>query len=83
VEGLVHVSQIARHHVATPADELKEGQEVKVKVLAVLPEQKRISLSIKEALKEEERKETEGYESPSAGLGLTLGDMYPELRNLK
>jgi small subunit ribosomal protein S1 len=83
VEGLVHVSQIARHHVAIPADELKEGQEVKVKVLAVLPEQKRISLSIKEALKEEERKETEGYESPSAGLGLTLGDMYPELRNLK
>ncbi|OAU94092.1 30S ribosomal protein S1, partial [Lacticaseibacillus rhamnosus] len=31
VEGLVHISQISHEHVATPADVLKEGQEVKVK----------------------------------------------------
>ncbi|MCZ0717654.1 30S ribosomal protein S1 [Aerococcus kribbianus] len=47
VEGLVHISQIAHEHVATPADKLSEGQEIKVKVLDVNPEEQRLSLSIK------------------------------------
>lgn len=48
VEGLIHVSQIAHRHVATPHEVLKEGQEVKVKVLAFHPTEKRVSLSMKE-----------------------------------
>jgi small subunit ribosomal protein S1 len=48
VEGLVHISQIAHRHVATPFEVLKEGQEVKAKVLDFNPAQKRVSLSIKE-----------------------------------
>ena len=47
VEGLVHISQISHNHIATPQEVLKEGQEVKVKVLDVNPEEQRISLSIK------------------------------------
>lgn len=35
VTGLLHVSQISRKRVKTPADVLKEGQEVKVKVIKV------------------------------------------------
>ncbi|SEN27466.1 30S ribosomal protein S1 [Lihuaxuella thermophila] len=84
VEGLVHVSQIARRHVATPADVLEEGQEVQVKVLSIQPEQKRISLSIKEVEQEEARKEVEEFDNNNQnGLNVTLGDVYPELRNLK
>ncbi|MGA8943018.1 MAG: 30S ribosomal protein S1 [Thermoactinomyces sp.] len=88
VEGLVHVSQIARRHVATPSDVLEEGQEVEVKVLDMLPEQKRISLSMKEVEPKEERKEAKEKESDQSqqqpsGLNVTLGDVYPELRNLK
>lgn len=84
VEGLVHVSQIARRHVATPAEVLKEGQEVQVKVLDVQPEQKRISLSIKEVEQEEVRKEVEEFDNNNqSSLNVTLGDVYPELRNLK
>lgn len=48
VEGLVHISQIAHRHVATPFEVLKEGQEVKAKVLDFNPAEKRVSLSIKE-----------------------------------
>lgn len=48
VEGLVHVSQIAHKHVATPHEVLKEGQEVQVKVLDFNAGEKRVSLSIKE-----------------------------------
>ena len=33
VEGLVHISQISHKHIGTPHEVLKEGQEVKVKVL--------------------------------------------------
>lgn len=48
VEGLVHISQIAHQHIATPFEVLKEGQEVKAKVLDFNPAEKRVSLSIKE-----------------------------------
>ncbi|QAY66181.1 30S ribosomal protein S1 [Paenibacillus protaetiae] len=48
VEGLVHISQIAHRHIATPFEVLKEGQEVKAKILDFNPAEKRVSLSIKE-----------------------------------
>ena len=47
VKGLVHISQISHKHIATPADVLEAGQEVKVKVLNVDPERQRLGLSIK------------------------------------
>jgi len=50
VDGLVHVSEIAWHHVEKPSDVLKEGDTVKVKILNVDPENERISLSIKETV---------------------------------
>ncbi|MCU6710032.1 30S ribosomal protein S1 [Paenibacillus sp. J5C_2022] len=48
VEGLVHISQIAHQHIATPYEVLKEGQEVSAKVLDFNAAEKRVSLSIKE-----------------------------------
>lgn len=48
VEGLVHISQISHKHIGTPQEVLKEGQEVKVKILEMNPSEKRVSLSIKE-----------------------------------
>ena len=48
-DGLVHVSQIANRFVRDPADELSVGQKVRVKVMEVDVERKRISLSIKDA----------------------------------
>lgn len=50
IDGLVHISEIAHHHVETPDEVLKEGEEVTVKVLSVDPENERISLSIKETI---------------------------------
>lgn len=48
VDGLVHVSEMAWNRVEKPADVVKEGDRVKVKVLKVDKENERISLSIKE-----------------------------------
>lgn len=47
VEGLLHISQIANRHIATPSEVLSEGQEVKVKVLDVHLDEKKISLSMR------------------------------------
>jgi len=49
-DGLVHLSEIAHRYVKNPADALSVGQAVKVKVLAVDLEAKRIALSIKATL---------------------------------
>jgi uncharacterized protein len=46
-DGLVHISEIANRFIKEPAEVLKAGQIVKVKVLAVDTKTKRISLSIK------------------------------------
>jgi len=50
-DGLVHISQIANHRVEKVADELSEGQEVRVKVLDV-DRNGRIRLSMKALLEE-------------------------------
>ena len=52
VDGLVHISQCAPTRIEKVEDVLEVGQPVRVKVLAVDPEAKRISLSIREAMNE-------------------------------
>lgn len=79
VEGLVHISQITHKHIATPHEVLSEGDEVKVKVLEVNPENQRIALSIK-ALEEKpaakvEEVVEENYELPEESTGFTMGDI--------
>lgn len=49
VDGLIHISQISDKHVVKPEDELSIGQLIKVKVLEINNENKKISLSKKEA----------------------------------
>lgn len=49
VDGLVHISEIAWHHVDHPSDALKVGDSVRVKILKVDPAAGKVSLSIKEA----------------------------------
>ncbi|MFC4078110.1 30S ribosomal protein S1 [Salinithrix halophila] len=84
VEGLVHISQISRRHIAAPSEVLEEGQEVQVKVLDMQPEQKRISLSIKEAEQEADREELENLDRNNNGMNVTLGDVFgDQLRRLK
>ena len=52
VEGLVHISEMAPRRIETPAQVVKVGQEVKVKVMEVNPDRRRISLSMKAAAEE-------------------------------
>ncbi|HEY8866109.1 MAG TPA: 30S ribosomal protein S1, partial [Solirubrobacteraceae bacterium] len=47
VEGLVHISELAPHHVENPREVVDPGQEVKVKILEIDAERRRLSLSVK------------------------------------
>jgi small subunit ribosomal protein S1 len=47
IDGLVHISEMAWHHVEKASDVVKEGDKVKVQVLKLDPEKEKISLSIK------------------------------------
>nr|WP_276352279.1 30S ribosomal protein S1 [Cohnella sp. YIM B05605] len=83
VEGLVHISQIAHRHIATPHEVLKEGQEVKAKILDFNPAEKRVSLSIKETEEAPARperaprgqKESSNLPEPES-MSFTLGEKF-------
>jgi small subunit ribosomal protein S1 len=72
VEGLVHISELANHHVENPREVVAPGDEIRVKVLEIDSERRRLSLSVKRV---------EGQELPRRVLheqgGLT--DDVPEL----
>ena len=75
VEGLVHINEITEENIAKPSDVLKLGQKVKVKVLDVNKENKKISLTIKDA--EEKSKEYLQYNDSDEGI--SLGDLFKDL----
>ncbi len=47
VEGLVHISELAHHHVDNPREIVEPGQDVRVKILEIESERRRLSLSVK------------------------------------
>jgi small subunit ribosomal protein S1 len=47
VEGLVHISELAQHHVENPRELIQPGDTVRVKILEIDSERRRLSLSIK------------------------------------
>jgi small subunit ribosomal protein S1 len=47
VEGLVHISELAPHHVESPREILHPGDEIRVKILEIDSERRRLSLSAK------------------------------------
>jgi polyribonucleotide nucleotidyltransferase len=62
-DGLLHVSEIAEHRVAQVKDELREGDQILVKVLSI--EGNRIKLSRKAVLREQRAKL--GLDEPAQG----------------
>src|SRR6202035_1067643 len=47
VEGLVHISELAAHHVENPREIVSPGDEIRVKILEIDSERRRLSLSAK------------------------------------
>src|SRR5438128_8109879 len=73
-DGLLHISEVAEHRIKDIRDELKEGDQVLVKVLAI--EGNRIRLSRKPILKEQ-RAKMGGGEAPPAAAAVEGGEPVP------
>src|SRR6478752_3402921 len=63
VEGLVHISELADHHVENPSEVVEPGTALNVKILEIDEERRRLSLSIKRV---------EGQNMPMGDLGEQL-----------
>lgn len=70
IDGLIHISQIANKHVDKIADVLKVGEEVEAKIIEIDADKKRVSLSMRALLSDEEQKKEhellEEYEASQA-----------------
>ena len=47
VEGLIHISELAEHHVENPREVVNQGDAVNVKIIEIDAERRRLSLSLR------------------------------------
>jgi small subunit ribosomal protein S1 len=65
VEGLVHISELAQHHVENPREVVTQGEPVRAKIIEMDAERRRLSLSLKRV------EEGEAVRGDAAPLGLS------------
>ncbi len=75
VEGLAHVSEIARERIEKPEDRIHPDQPVKVKIIRLDPQEKKIGLSIRAVLEDEEADLLSGYGSSGEPGGASLAEI--------
>ncbi|MGA2497217.1 MAG: S1 RNA-binding domain-containing protein [Tepidisphaeraceae bacterium] len=80
IEGLVHISELSKQRVRTVADVVKPGQEIRVRVLEIDTEKRRIGLSIRRADEPVLDMTTQSSASPAAAVVATPKKKRPVLR---
>ena len=81
VEGLVHISELAQHHVENPREVVSQGDVVNVKIIEVDAERRRLSLSLKRVDDGEDvqpRADGQPLETPSPPQIDLSEDVFPE-----
>ncbi len=66
VEGLVHISELASHHVENPREVVSQGETVRAKIIEMDAERRRLSLSLKRVTEDDDMRVAGG-----APLGLS------------
>ncbi|MBX6764476.1 MAG: 30S ribosomal protein S1 [Rubrobacteraceae bacterium] len=87
VEGLIHISELADHHVETPGEIVRSGDEVDARVIDVDPKRRRLSLSLRpERSEKEERRREEREDRPRRDrprdTGVRTAGAFDQLSNL-
>ena len=76
IEGLIHISELSYDKVAHVTDVVKEGDAVRAKVISLIPEERKIGLSLKRLSEEEASEEYSEYlRQQRAEQQTTLGDI--------
>ncbi|NLC57706.1 MAG: 30S ribosomal protein S1 [Armatimonadetes bacterium] len=90
IEGIIPNAELAHRRVNKPEEVLSTGDEVTVKVINVRPEERRISLSLRQMQVEEERREYREFQrgrgsSPAdrTTIGDVVGDLAAKMRRTR
>lgn len=79
VDGLIHISQLANKRVNKVEDVVTVGQTIQAKIIDFDPDNKRISLSLKDVVSATEKNEFKEYlEQQQEETGTTIGDVLKE-----
>jgi small subunit ribosomal protein S1 len=68
VEGLVHISELATHHVENPREIVQQGETLRAKIIEMDAERRRLSLSLKRVEEGESVRPGIGEDAPDLGL---------------
>ena len=68
VEGLVHISELATHHVENPREVVQQGETLRAKIIEMDAERRRLSLSLKRVEEGEAARPGIGEDAPDLGL---------------
>ncbi|MFW6388719.1 MAG: S1 RNA-binding domain-containing protein, partial [Desulfohalobiaceae bacterium] len=75
IEGLVHLSELSPKKIKTPGEMFEVGQEVQAKVIRVSADERRLGLSIKQFLEEQERSNAQKTRQEAQSASSNLGDL--------
>jgi small subunit ribosomal protein S1 len=81
IEGLVHISEASLERIKNLSEKFKVGDEIRAKVIKVDAEKKKLGLSIKRLLEEEERSVLYKYSSGQKGI-MKLGELFKTKQNI-
>ena len=77
VEGLIHLSELSREKVADPEEVVSVGQELEAKIIKIDVETRKIGLSVRAFMEENERQDLREVNRDVTDT-VTLGDTAPE-----
>lgn len=86
IEAIIPNSELSHRRVKRPEDVVTVGQEVSAKVIDIRPEERRMTLSMRQIQEDKERDDYDSYQSVRVDstrmtLGDLLGDQFKELKN--
>ena len=76
IEGFIPISEMSDKRIGDPSEVLQNGQEVDLKVVDVRTKSRRLTLSVREAVAEKERREYQKYMATQETGRTTLGDKF-------
>lgn len=80
IEGLIHISQLARRHVENPDEVVSKGDQVLAKIININEGERKVGLSLKEMEEDKQKKEVKEFTDQAKEEGnITIGDMVGDL----
>lgn len=79
VDGFIHVSQLDRERVESPAESFKVGDSITAEITNIDLDEGKVSLSRRQYLKKAEKKTTQKYMRDTTSGGTNLGELLAEI----